>query len=813
MGYRSLLTVSAAICALGIGAGMARAQSSPGSDALEEVTVSANKRTEKLAEVPASIIVFTDKDLENQNVKNFEDLVNIAPDLTITNPSNLANATPNIRGIGTYSFGIGAQASVAVITDDAPAGKASVAFSSMPDIQQIEVLRGPQSTLFGISADAGAIYITTKAPGNTFAAHGEAWVTSDDEKGARALVSGPVSNTLKLGLAVNDSNYQGNVYNIRTENWLNGHNAKLIRAHILWEPSADWTVSLIPHVSSDSINGNASVYTTFYGLTTFGKASLNLPIAKDLGGVVPGPDNRQTAMGSDPRNTQEDAGAVLKISHDLANGMMLTSTTSFDHYNFNDVVDQTGSAYNWALSYPAGTAIGNGDQQYYTYFHNNSATQDFRLVSPQAGPLHYVAGVFLSYLKNQTYFVKGNAVDFGLMPAATAQPFTSAITSIAYQGNAKIRTEALYTEDSYDITDQLSIRAGARVHHEGTDMEFTDIYNHVAYGEPACQSGSPTLTVTTCTTQTVLTGKGAVEYKVTPNINVFADASTGFKGKAFDATSALTTRTLLTAGPYKGYPTGDVIMAQQPIPGETVQNYEFGYKAALFDHKLTWNSTVFFEQLQNFQVSYTDPNTLVSELQSVPSISTRGAETELAIRPISGLTVTTAGSYDIAKVNNWTNAPCYPNQTVGQGCINHNDGLGAVQNLSGGRLANAPKWRMNFNAEEDLPINDDYTLVFDAAYRWQSSIYFATNQDPGSLQKGYGIANLAAGVQAEHWKAMLSVNNVFDKYYATYQARSCVQCTINPFGATAGKPISDAIVSAPARDSARYVMFRISADY
>ncbi len=813
MGYRSLLAVSAALCALGVEAGVAWAQASTPSEGLEEVVVSANKRSEKLAEVPASIIVFNSKDLENQNVKNFEDLVNIAPDLTITNPSNLANATPNIRGIGTYSFGIGAQASVAVITDDAPAGKASVAFSSMPDVQQIEVLRGPQSTLFGISADAGAIYITTQAPSRTFSAHAEAWTTNDSEQGVRALVSGPVTDTLRLGIAVNDSNYQGNVYNIRTDSWLNGHNSKLIRAHLLWEPTPDWTVSLISHVSSDSINGNASVYTTFYGLTSFGKASLNLPIALDLGGVTPGPDNRQTAMGSDPRNTQEDAGGVLKISHDLANGITLTSTTSFDHYNFNDVVDQTGSAYNWALSYPPGTAIGNGDQQYYTYFHNNSATQDFRLVSPQGGDFHYVAGLYFSWLKNQTYFVKGNAVDFGLLPPVASQPFTSGVTPIAYQGNAKIRTQAFYTEDAYDLTDKLTIRAGARVHHEGTNMEFTDIYNNVAYGEPACQSGSPTLPATTCTTQTVLTGKGAVEYKVTPEINVFANASTGFKGKAFDATSALTTRTLLTSGPYKGYPTGDVIMAQQPIPGETVQNYEFGYKGSFFDRKVTWNSTAFFEQLQNFQVSYTDPNTLVSELQSVPSISTRGVETELMVRPMSGMVVQTAGAYDIAKVNNWTAAPCYPNQTTGQGCVNHNDGLGAVQNLSGGRLANAPKWRLNINAEEDLPINDEYTLVMNANYRWQSSIYFSTNQDPGSLQKGFGIANLGAGIQAEHWKAMFTVNNVFDKYYATYQARSCVQCTINPFGATAGKPISDAIVSAPARDSSRYVMFRISADY
>ena len=807
MSYRSMLRVSTAICSMAVG-GIALAQQAEADKGIiEEVTISANKRTEKLSDVPASIVAFTAQDLVNQNVNNFEDMVNITPDLTITNPSNLANATPNIRGIGTYSFGIGAQASVLVITDDAPAGKASAAFSSLPDVQQIEILRGPQSTLFGVSADAGAMYITTQSPGNNFMAHGEAWVTSDNEEGVRGIVSGPVNNELKLSLAANDSNYRGNVYNIRTQNWLNGHNSKAMRAHIVWEPTPDWTVTFIPRVSEDSINGNATVYTTFYGVTSYGKSTLNLPISGYLGPIVASKDNRQIAAGSDPRNTQEDASGVLKINHNLSNGISLTSTTSFEHYNFNDVVDQTPSYTPWSAFYPAGTAIGNGDQQYYTYFHNNQFTQDFRVVSPSSGDLHYVAGVFFSWMKNSTYFVKGNAIDFGLLPANALQPFTSAVTPIAYQGNAKIRTYAGYTEDSYDITPDLTIRAGARIHHEGTMMEFTDIYNKVSYGEPACHNGTPTLPAVTCTDQTVLLGKGAIQYKVTPDVMVFADASTGYKGKAFDATSALTTRSAVASGPFKGYPTGDVIMNQQPIQGETVQNYEIGIKSAFFGHKLTWNLTGFAEQLQNFQVSYTDPTTLLSELQSVPSVASRGAETELAVKPWNGMTLTSAAAYDIAQIKDWPGAPCFPNQTAAQGCVN------SLQNIYGGRMANAPRWRVNLNAEQIEPINDNYSFVFDAAYRWQSNVYFATTQDPGSLQKGFGIANLSAGIQAEWWKAMLSVNNVGNKYYATYQARTCTQCTINPFGATAGKPISDAIVSAPARDSSRYVMFRLTADY
>src|SRR5258708_4931421 len=131
---------------------------------LEEIVVTANKRAESIQNVPASVLALTAATLERANVRDFDDLISIAPNMTITKTSQPANNSINIRGIGTYSFSIATQASTAVVVDDIPLAFQAEAFTTLADVQQIEILRGPQSTLFGKSASAGGIKNTTQSP-------------------------------------------------------------------------------------------------------------------------------------------------------------------------------------------------------------------------------------------------------------------------------------------------------------------------------------------------------------------------------------------------------------------------------------------------------------------------------------------------------------------------------------------------------------------------------------------------------------------------------------------------------------------------
>src|SRR4051812_38561866 len=189
---------------------------------LDEIIVTGGKRPENVQDVPQSVLVVTAETLEQANVRDFDDIVRVAPSVTITKTSQPANNSINIRGIGTYAYSIATESSVAVVVDDIPQAFQAEAFSSFVDVKQVEVLRGPQNTLFGKSASAGVVNITTQAPTATFTGRAEVMHTFDDESRYQATVSGPIVDSLKFRLSVNHSEYQGNVYDLSTGTWLNG---------------------------------------------------------------------------------------------------------------------------------------------------------------------------------------------------------------------------------------------------------------------------------------------------------------------------------------------------------------------------------------------------------------------------------------------------------------------------------------------------------------------------------------------------------------------------------------------------------------
>ena len=155
------------------------------SDALEAIIVTASKRSEKVQDLPASVFVATDERLSRTDVRDFDDLVRIAPSLTITKTTQPANNSINIRGVGTYAFSIATKPSVSVIVDEVTQSVQAQAFQALADVAQVEILRGPQSALFGTSASAGVINITTKGPSSIFEAGSKIIATDDGEERLR----------------------------------------------------------------------------------------------------------------------------------------------------------------------------------------------------------------------------------------------------------------------------------------------------------------------------------------------------------------------------------------------------------------------------------------------------------------------------------------------------------------------------------------------------------------------------------------------------------------------------------------------------
>jgi iron complex outermembrane receptor protein len=252
MSLKSLLQMSVAAGALSVGAhGLASAQTataaSSSAGTVQEVVITANKRSENVQSVPASVYVATKLTLDRANVRDFSDITTIAPDLTITVTTQPFNNSINIRGVGTYAFSIAAEASTAVVIDDVPQAFQAQAFNALTDASQIEVLRGPQNTLFGRSASAGVINITTIAPTSTMQEGIRALATTDGEQRVNGFVSGPVGDNFQFRVAAGEDNYRGNLKNIFNDTWIGGHDDSNIRAKFIWEPTADWKISFLPY--------------------------------------------------------------------------------------------------------------------------------------------------------------------------------------------------------------------------------------------------------------------------------------------------------------------------------------------------------------------------------------------------------------------------------------------------------------------------------------------------------------------------------------------------------------------------------------
>ena len=763
---------------------------------METVVITGFKRAENVQDVTSSVFVATDKGLERNNVRDFDELGGIAPSLTISKSTQPANNSINIRGVGTYAYSIAAESSSAVVVDDIPQAFQAQAFQAFSDIAQIEVLRGPQSTLFGKSASAGVINITTKAPTEFFSFGAETLVTDDHEYRAQAYVSGPLTDTLKYRLSVNADTYRGNLHNIFNNTWVLGHSDAAATLKVLWEPAENWKVTLSAH--GDNTRSSCCTWAYTYvspGVTfgRFGPGGYQAPQSAILNGVVPSAHNYEISADVNPKGDAVDYGGGLKIERHFG-CYTLMSITGYNHYFLHDLQDTDGTAFNWG---PGGGNIPGavvGGSANGGYFHINSLTQEVRLLSPEADRFRYVAGFYVSRTGSVRDYVRGSNT---LLPdgslttvPANNSPYASYFTR-AFDANM-----AIFAQATYDIFSDLSLIGGVRLNRETKAYQFWDRVNGVAFGVPRCSSQTPTgLSASTCDKADTVSGRAALRYRISPKMMVFVSYDRGYKGKAYDLTSTYTQRTLIAG---TNTVLADATAAHQPIPEETVNAYQIGMKSQLF-HRMALNVTVFDEIYHGFQAQSRDPVLLQNVLNSIGQVTSKGVEMELAAYVSDHFTLNGAGSFNEVVIDSFPNAACFSSQTPALGCVNN------LQDLSGKTLFDAPKWQFNLNGEYSRPLTDTIGVVMNFSYRWQSGVWKNLLHDPESFQDGYGIFNLGAGVEIRRWKLMVFCNNLFDQSYAMTKVRDTTW-NITPYGST----VTNATRWTPGRDSSRYLGVRVA---
>jgi iron complex outermembrane receptor protein len=463
----------------------ARAQSSGDDSTLEEVVVTARRRAENVQDVPISITQVSGAQLAASGIGDFRELDGVVPNMVQTGLESNVSPTISIRGIGSDARNIGFESGVSMYVDGVYTGRPVSWMGELVDVDSIEVLRGPQGTLFGKNTIAGAINITTTKPSDKFRASGELELGDYSLVRATASLSGPISDKVFVGVSgfkTERDGYQKNLFDGRDLWDKNDYGGRI---QLRFAPSDNLDILLEADGLHEKLAPN--VNTVISGL---GSTAANGPRVVNINEPV---FSERTIW-----------GVNLNINYTLPNGGTLTSITAQRYNDVEFLSDDDGSPVPILFS-----DFLDEESQF---------TQEVRYASPSEGRFRYVVGAY--YLRQTV-----DTDRLSRAPAGGLAPFDIDITM---QAKVQATDYAVFGQADYDLTDALTLTAGLRYTKIEKDV-VVDLVGSVPFGiisltnhreDQEADAVSPTLSLL---------------YKVNENLNAYATVSRGFKGGGFNA--------------------------------------------------------------------------------------------------------------------------------------------------------------------------------------------------------------------------------------------------------------------------------------
>jgi iron complex outermembrane recepter protein len=793
--------IAAAVALLLLGAIPAQAQQAAGQAAdattaaqpkLESVVVTANRRVEKLEDVPASISVLGEEYMQRNNVRELVDIINLSPALSVSVGTQVGTNSINMRGIGTTSNNLGIEGDVAIMVDDIPYAQTQQAFRDMSDMARVEVLKGPQSTLFGKSAIAGAVVMTTKPIGaGPMQTKVSLYHTSDQEYRASASLSGRLSDTVGLRLYASKTNFPGLLHNLTDDSMQNGSGGKTFMAKLQWKISPDLDVLITPRYDHSRATGNTEAITSIgEGVGyLYNRKYTALSNTEVLRGINVSRWNRQIRNDSPTGLDATDRGLGVRVNYAFPDssplaGHALTSITSVDNnlsndFRDNDNIDLISTYYQVdASGKPSGIAeppMINGT------IASKTSTQEFRLTSPDGGAFRYLVGVWIA--RNSLYrtYLRGNA-------------FVKETNYTNYDTNSGSLTHAVYANTNWDFAPKQSLSAGLRFNREANDYLFHTVDSLSSSAPDNVHTGEH-LYIAPQNKENAVTGKLGYTYHLNDEMMVYGTTSTGHKGVAYDMTSGANNVN---------------VFSRLPLAPEKAISFEAGFKANLWNNRATFNAAIFQTRFRDYQTSATERFTdgsQASVLYSIPSLQTRGFEADATVLATRSLLLNASMAYTRAVVRDWNQGPCYSGATD---CTVPNELVPGsfLRDASGGMMPNAPKWKLNLGGEYTLPRLGGLPVIaaINAQWRTQSTVQGAISQDPSLVRPGYGIFDLGASFKDVKglYKLSIGVKNLFDHHYESGSSGSFLN-----FKRAGGGPDIRSYGWKPARDAFRYATIRL----
>jgi len=736
---RTMLASAAALTAI-VGAGpraLAQVSAQPAAastSSVGEIVVTARRRAESLQSVPIAVAVVSGAAAAAENLNDIQDIANIVPSVEFRTSASNKDRTIFVRGIGTISTSPGVEPSVSTVVDGVVFARAGMATLDLVDIDHVEVLEGPQGTLFGKNASAGVINIVTAIPTQTPHAYFGAGLYQGSEYRADVGASGPILGDKVLGLIEGfTGQYRGNVYDPFTDKEVDGYRHTGGRVKLIANPTENLKLTLGADYtnSSDSVTGTvvSAGITPYEGVYT---PSASLAAILAATGVVAGPDNRISTSNNDSSVHDKNAGVNFQADWTVFDNYTVTSITAFRKWNNTQYQDYDGLPY-------ATTALPGALDTGLLDFKQTS--QEVRLTSPKGKLVDYVVGLyFLNAVDNETY-----SRALTQIPSVGAAPVNN--LGVGHYGTTD-NNFAVYGEADINLTKQLRLIAGGR----GV-WDWLSYYDNrtstSAVALPGIQPSVVNPPPGGPSPNDDVMGYSArfgVQYDITTTITGYVTYSRGYKGPAYDV--------FFNMNPG----TAPVYFGDQPLAPETSNDYEAGLKTTLFDQKVRANITAFIEDFHNYQANFTTTvlGANVTTLINAGSVSTRGVEATFAAHPIDPVTFNADLLWDDAKIDDF---PCPP--TAVSSC-----------NINGQPLPFAPRYKLHLAETWRVLRTQAWDTAIESNYDYQSKTQFQLTEQPSTIQPAYGIwnADIALLGRENGWQARFLVNNILNTHYSSYLA-------------------------------------------
>lgn len=725
---------------------------------LEEIVVTAQKRAQSLQDVAVTVSAVSDTMLDNSGIASIGELQTVVPNLSIVSSNSLAQTSISIRGAGTGGSNPTLEPSVGIFVDGVFMPRSVFGISDLVDVEQVEVLAGPQGTLYGKNTNAGVISISTKKPSDAFEANIEQSLGSYGLTDTKASISGPIADNLTYRLTTRQRRRDGTEEGEYNNEEYNQIDRQSYRGMLEWTPSENLTIRPTLYYSLEDSNiGSGETYLDPNGPLSNLVSSLN-------GGALENSSatDHEKSLTHATKSRLEVQGASIQLDYDF-DQFSLTSITSYQEWRNKTFSDGDETSIN---------LTDNTDR-----VEEDSIAQEFRFTSNSGGDLEWVAGLF--YFKS--HLNRGDAdepftvVNDALAPFSTAYgaavagllncapPATPAAAQAcqgaalysAYTPGGGFRLEsnhdtesiAVYGQASYSLSDNTKLNVGLRFGREEKDFDY--VTSVISSGTPSGNGFTSDLLVNTLSSnasgsddlsESDVSGMVSINHFI-GNAMLYASVSTGSKSGGFNGDFSPSS------------------IEDRSFDTEETINYEIGAKfEGLMDGRARANISYFYTEYTDFQSAYFDSARATFVVDNAGRQTTQGIDLDGTLAASENLTLSARLSYLNAMYRDYEDAACSSNSGIAVGA-------NGLCDLTGTRMPFAPSLSGSITADYIYPIeNGDFYSNFTLAFKTDhntSSTYIPQGSD-----ESYETLNIRFGYRTDQWDVSLWGKNITNENHS-----------------------------------------------